>query len=68
MTLKFEKYSLEDIQKETLRAKVTVEQKRVLLDKLGGYRDTFGRISEVSGALGDVGHVTQRNYVTLKRL
>ena len=68
MTLKFEKYSLEDIQKETLRAKVTVEQRRVLLDKLGGYRDTFGRISEASGALGDVGHVAQRNYVALKRL
>ena len=68
MTLKFEKHSLEDVQKDTLRARVTVEQKRVLLDKLAGYRDTFGRISEVSGALGDVGHVARRNYVTLKHL
>ena len=59
MTLKFEKYSLGDIQKETLRAKVTVEQKRVLLDKLGGFRDTFGRMSKASGALGDVSHIVR---------
>ena len=68
MTLKFEKYSLEDIRKETLRAKVTVEQKRVLLDKLGQYRDTFERISKVSDALGDVRHIARGVYATLKRL
>ena len=57
VTLKFEEYSMKDVQNDALRAQLAVEQKSILLDKLGGIREAFETISNALDVIGDVSHI-----------
>ena len=50
---------MKDVQNDALRAQLAVEQKSILLDKLGGIRKAFETISNASDVIGDVSHIIQ---------
>ena len=54
MLLTFDEFSTKNIKNVTLRAKLIVEQKQVLMDKLGMARNLLDSICSLADSVGDV--------------
>ena len=54
MLLTFDEFSTKNIKNVTLRAQLIVEQKQVLMDKLGMARNLLNSICSIADSVGDV--------------